>query len=246
MTGGWALAAPDAVACLRDVARARPYPSAHAWHPASHLGAMAASGGGGGFPVVEGELGQAEARRVHHDASHQPLGASDGGGGLRLVACTRAGPGRCCCSGWATVRRVLAPIDTRYLTRGGNQKRLTKSAAKVVRHWLHRTLSLAYETWHEHAHAQGRMRGMLGRIAKRWRHREVAEGFLTWREQAGRQRRAGCLTARIISHWTHRTAAAAFDSWHVHAQEQRRVTMSAAKVRPGGDEQGDRGAGQGW
>ena len=93
------------------------------------------------------------------------------------------------------------------------QKRLTKSAAKVVRHWLHRTLSLAYETWHEHAHAQGRMRGMLGRIAKRWRHREVAEGFLTWREQAGRQRRAGLVLARSLIRWTHRTAAAAFDVW---------------------------------
>ena len=41
-----------------------------------------------------------------------------------------------------------------------------KSAAKVVGHWLHRTLALAYETWHEHANAQARMRGMLKRIAE--------------------------------------------------------------------------------
>ena len=35
---------------------------------------------------MEGELGQAEARRGHHGAYHQPLDAPGDGGGLRLVA----------------------------------------------------------------------------------------------------------------------------------------------------------------
>jgi hypothetical protein len=90
----------------------------------------------------------------------------------------------------------------------------------VVGHWLHRTLSLAYETWHEHAHTQVRMRGILHRISAQWRLREVAVGFLSWKENSDRQKRAGYITTRVISHWAHRTAAAAFDSWHAHAQDQ--------------------------
>ena len=84
-----------------------------------------------------------------------------------------------------------------------------RSAAKVVGHWLHRTLALAYETWHEHAHLQARMRGILKRIAERWLHRDVAVAFLSWKENADRQKRAEYITGRILRHWTHRTSAAA-------------------------------------
>ena len=52
---------------------------------------MAASGRGGGVSIVEGAGGAAEAGRGHHDTDHQALDASDGVGGLRLLACTRAG-----------------------------------------------------------------------------------------------------------------------------------------------------------
>ena len=100
------------------------------------------------------------------------------------------------------------------------QKRHTRSAAKIVGHWLHRTLSLAYETWHEHAHTQVRLRGILHRISSRMLHREIAVAFLSWKENSDRQRRAEDITARIISHWMHRATAAAFDSWHEHAQDQ--------------------------
>ena len=100
----------------------------------------------------------------------------------------------------------------------------------MVGHWLHRTLSLAYETWHEHAHAQGRMRGILERMAARWRHREVAGGFVWWREQAERQKRAGYITGRIIRHWTHRTSAAAFEAWLVRSRDQRRMEEVCSRV----------------
>ena len=76
------------------------------------------------------------------------------------------------------------------------QKHLMKSAAKVVGHWLHRTLALAYETWHEHAHAQARMRGILKRIAERWLHRDVAVSFMSWKENADKQKRAEYITSR--------------------------------------------------
>jgi hypothetical protein len=79
---------------------------------------------------------------------------------------------------------------------------------------------MAYETWHEHAHAQERMRGILRRIAERWLHRDLAVAFTTWQENSDKQKRAEYITARIIKHWTHRTAAAAFDSWQSHAQDQ--------------------------
>ena len=107
-----------------------------------------------------------------------------------------------------------------------------KSAAKVVGHWLHRTIALAYETWHEHAYLQARMRGILKRIAERWLHRDVAVAFLSWKENADRQKRAEYITGRIIRHWTHRTSAAAFDSWHAHAQEQVMVGTRVA-IAPG-------------
>ena len=118
-----------------------------------------------------------------------------------------------------------------------------KSAAKVVGHWLNRTLALAFETWHEHANMQARMRGILKRIAERWLHRDVAVAFLSWKENSDRQKRAEYITGRILRHWTHRTSAAAFESWHAHAQEQRRVTKSAAKVSWGRGRGGERG---GW
>ena len=76
------------------------------------------------------------------------------------------------------------------------QKQVMKSAAKVVGHWLHRGLALAYETWHEHAHAQARMRGILKRIAERWLHRDVAVSFMSWKENADKQKRAEYITSR--------------------------------------------------
>ena len=82
-------------------------------------------------------------------------------------------------------------------------------------HWLHRQLSAAWETWHEHAHYQARMRGVLARIAARWLHQDLAAGFYAWKENSDKQKRAEYLTTRILLHWTHRTTAAAFEAWKV-------------------------------
>ena len=46
---------------------------------------------------------------------------------------------------------------------------------------------MAYETWHEHAHAQVRSRDVLRRMAERWLHREAAVArrlaFFSWRHR---------------------------------------------------------------
>ena len=106
------------------------------------------------------------------------------------------------------------------------KRRLMKSAGKIVGHWLHRTVAMAYETWHEHAHEQGRMRGILRRIGERWLHREVAVAFVTWREGSDRQRRAEYITTRVLKHWSHRTAAAAFDGWRYWAVLNRKLARN--------------------
>ena len=117
------------------------------------------------------------------------------------------------------------------LTPGSDeQKHLGKSAAKVIGHWLHRTLALAFETWHEHANAQARMRGILKRIAERWLHRDLVVAFLAWKENADREERREHQMCIRVRHWTHRTSAAAFDSWHAHAQEQVRVRIHALRA----------------
>ena len=104
------------------------------------------------------------------------------------------------------------------------QQRLSSAhqhlTSKVLGHWLHRQLSAAWETWHEHAHYQARMRGVLARIAARWLHQDLAAGFYAWKENSDKQKRAEYLTTRILLHWTHRTTAAALDSWYAHAKEQ--------------------------
>ena len=91
------------------------------------------------------------------------------------------------------------PANDEFVCCIGAQKRITSSAAKIVGHWLHRSLAMAYETWHEHAHAQERMRGILRRIAERWLHRDLAVAFTTWQENSDKQRRGEEITARIVS-----------------------------------------------
>ena len=98
MTGAWPLAAPEAVACVRDVARARARAGAYAGDLGAHRGSMAASGRGGGVSIVEGAGGVAEAGRGYHDTDHQALDASDGVGGLRLLDRSGDGAGMPRCS----------------------------------------------------------------------------------------------------------------------------------------------------
>ena len=103
-------------------------------------------------------------------------------------------------------------LQTRILTHG--------LAKKVALDWLHRTLGLAFETWHEHAYVQVHQRGVLLRITKRWLFRTAAAAFISWRERTDHRRRAEHIMAHILKSWVRRAYASAFKRWGDHAQSQ--------------------------
>ena len=67
------------------------------------------------------------------------------------------------------------------------QKQVMKSAAKVVGHWLHRSLAFAFDSWKENADKQKRAEYITGRILRHWTHRTSAAAFDSWHEHTQEQ-----------------------------------------------------------
>ena len=51
---------------------------------------------------------------------------------------------------------------------------------KVIKHMMNRRLSMAFDTWHEHAREQCRMEYVCSKIVKRMLNAKRAGAFETW------------------------------------------------------------------
>ena len=74
---------------------------------------------------------------------------------------------------------------------------------KVIKHMINRRLSMAFDTWHEHAREQCRMEYVCSKIVKRLKHRSVDRAFALWmahlNDVSGKHERAGA----VLKLWRH-------------------------------------------
>ena len=60
------------------------------------------------------------------------------------------------------------------------QKQKGDVCFKVVKHMMNRRVSMAFDTWHDHAREQRRMAYICNRIAKRMLNGKMAGAFQFW------------------------------------------------------------------
>ena len=73
--------------------------------------------------------------------------------------------------------------------------------------------ALSYETWHEHAHHQANMRGILARIGARCLHRDLAAGFYGWYDRTKKLEEVKSLVDEFILRWEHKVVFRVFVRW---------------------------------
>ena len=70
--------------------------------------------------------------------------------------------------------------------------------SRIVRHWTHKGLAKAFDSWHDHARDQRRIENTCSKLITRWINSTMWKSFETWHVNARAKRRAEDVCTRII------------------------------------------------
>jgi hypothetical protein len=95
---------------------------------------------------------------------------------------------------------------------------------------LNMNLSVAFETWRDHAMRQARGESICQRVLAHWTHRTAAVSLECWRAHALEQKRMEQVCTRIVQKMLSLSLDVAMMTWKDHARKQQRATTVCARV----------------